>query len=69
MKQSELNGFVEAVREVVREELKPVERRLDGMDKRLDEIPAMVIAEIENRVPGLVVDVISQRFPNLFPHS
>ncbi len=58
MTKKELNGFTEAVRTVVREELKPIEQRLD---KRLD--------DLKKEIPGLVADVIAQRFPTLFPHS
>ena len=31
MNEAELNGFARAVRKVVREELKPVNKRLDGL--------------------------------------
>ena len=70
MEPRELNGVAETVRKVVREEirkeLKPINKRLDGMEKK---IPGLVANAVEERVPGLVVDVIARRFPTLFPHS
>ena len=65
MDKAALNGFADQIRKVVREEiqkeLRPVNGRLDDMDRSLK--------KIRDDVPGLVADVISQRFPNLFPHS